>query len=256
MRLLFLLLLAANILYFGWAFNQQTHEEIRNAAAAMPAPSGARKLRLIRDLPSPPPLRQAVAAPGAGTAANLAPMPKDLVSQLPQIDVSNLAAESVQNTCLRFGPLPDEQQTTALADWFRSRQAAVRQRSSSPEDRSLFWVYLAPLGTEAGAREVLDELKKKGISDYRLISQGDLKNAVSLGLYSSQAAVNERLAELRHQGYKPVVVPYTGIGRVYWLDVNIPGGTSALQDVYQGFPSHFNSVPVKCSQIAMSEASQ
>ncbi len=256
MRWLFLILLAANILYFGWALNQQTHEDIRNAAAAMPVPSGARKLRLIRDLPSPPPLRQTAAVPAPGTAVNLAPMPKDLVSRLPQIDVTNLAAESVQNTCLTFGPLPDEQQTTALADWFRSRQARVQQRSSSPRDKSLFWIYLAPLGTEAGARAVLDELKKKGISDYRLISQGDLKNAVSLGLYSSQAAVNDRLAQLRHQGYKPVVVPYTGTGRVYWLDVKIPGGTSALRDVYQGFPSHFNSVPVKCSQIAMFEANQ
>lgn len=256
MRWLFLILLTANLVYFGWALNMQTDLDLKNAAAVTPVPSGARRLTLVRELKSPPPIREQSVSPGEEPGEILAPMPQELVTRLPDINVSNLAAESVDDTCLTFGPLPDEKQTVSLEDWFRSRRAVVHRRTTDTNDKALFWIYLAPKDSAADAVAVMDELKKKGISDYRLISQGDLKNAVSLGLYSSQAAVNERLAELQQHGYKPVVVPYTGANQVFWLDVKVPAHSIALSEVYQDLPSHFNSVPVKCDQIAMSADSQ
>lgn len=92
--------------------------------------------------------------------------------------------------------------------------------------------------------------------DYRLISKGDLGNAVSLGLFSSQEAVNARLLELREKGFQPVVVPYSNVQRFYWLDVRVPAVPGILEEVFDGYPSRYSSVPVQCSEIAMTGSTQ
>ena len=81
---------------------------------------------------------------------------------------------------------------------------------------------------------MLQDLRERGIRDYRLISRGSLENAVSLGLYSSQSAVNKRLSELKQQGYKPIVVPYTNAGQIYWLDIRVASGSDIIEKMYAG----------------------
>ena len=99
--------------------------------------------------------------------------------------------------------------------------------------------------------DTIQELKDRGINDYRLISHGNLENAISLGLFSSQASVNGRLRELEQKGYKPVVVPYYDNKRLFWVDVRLRESNVPLDSVFTGFPSRYNYVPVSCDKIAM-----
>ena len=99
--------------------------------------------------------------------------------------------------------------------------------------------------------DTIRELKNKGVTDYRLISRGNLQNAISLGLFTNQASVNNRLRELEQKGYKPVVVPYYDGKRIYWVDVQFDAETKFLVQVYKGYPSRYKSVPVNCSKIAL-----
>ena len=99
--------------------------------------------------------------------------------------------------------------------------------------------------------QAIEDLKSKGVSDYRLIETGDLRNAISLGLYSTQASVNKRLNELKNKGYQPVVVPYRDANAIYWLDVKLAGQQDILNKMFTEYPARYNSVPVKCSEIAL-----
>ena len=97
---------------------------------------------------------------------------------------------------------------------------------------------------------VIEVFRDRGIRDFRLISKGDLENAISMGLFSSQASVNRRLQELQKEGFKPVVVPYSDGKRAYWVDAELGGDSELVEQVFNDYPSKFSSVPVNCGEIA------
>jgi len=255
MRWLVVLLLLANAVYFGWELDRSTRTGIANRSAAVAVPDGLDRLALVRELPAPLPRRTRDSLPaefaGPGTSGDH----DDLLSRLPDISAFEAPEGVGEKSCFTFGPLPEERHAIWLSDWFRARRAEVATRTTMDPDRQLFWVYLAPEGSRESALAVLHELQNRGVADMRLISRGNLQNAISLGLFSSQAAVNERLSELERKGYRPVVVPYADEPRIFWLDVRVPATADTLQSLFNGFPAGFNSVPVNCAEIAIAESS-
>lgn len=250
MRWLVLLLLAANLVYAGWQVERHARREMAGARAAQPVPAGVARLSLISELPEPPPLR-ASQPPSAGDVPVDAASEDELAALLPDVGELPATADAAGYSCFSYGPLPEERQVNWLSDWFRARRAEVRSRTSEDPGQRLFWVYLAPKESLQSAMAVVEDLRRQGVRDYRLISKGDLGNAVSLGLFSSQEAVNERLRELKEKGFLPVVVPYASSQRFHWLDVRVPAVPEILDQVFQGYPSRYSSVPVQCSEIAM-----
>ena len=195
-----------------------------------------------------------IPAPESVTSSNAGPQgqPADnLVAQLPDIDLTGIDAGVGKYYCFSFGPLAEEIMALGLSDWFKSHRAAASMRYKDEQGRQLFWMYLSPQDSKTEALDTIRELKNRGISDYRLINRGNLENAVSLGLFSNQAAVNERLRELQQKGYKPIVVPYYDNKRLYWVDVKLREAGVPLDKVFEGFPSRYNYVPVDCGKITI-----
>jgi cell division septation protein DedD len=269
-----LALLAINLVHYGWQLDQELRRARANRAQALVALPGARPLTLLRELDAPPALRatadsaldygpaaEAVNDPDlavesavpAELQAATGAGPDELVNRLPDLVVPDAATGPARYTCFSLGPLPAEQHAVWLADWFRARMIPVHVRESEAGERNLLWVYLAPLPSRDDARAVAETLARKGIRDFRLIDRGDLANAVSLGLFSSQQAVNDRLRELREQGFQPVVVPYENMQRARWVDVRIPGDDPVIEEMFAGFPGRYGSVPKDCAEIAMDQ---
>jgi hypothetical protein len=252
MRWLVLVLLIANLLYLGWQVDRESRANLRAAAAGLRVPTGTPQLSLLGELPEAPPLRVTEPQPGDMPT----PADGDIAALMPEITEAPAVAEGAAYSCFTYGPLPEERQAVWLGDWFRARRAEIRSRTSEDPGRRLFWVYLAPAETLQSAMQVVENLKQRGVRDYRLISKGDLGNAVSLGLFSSQEAVNARLQELKEKGFQPVVVPYSNVQRFYWIDVRVPAVPEILDQLFDGYPSRYSSVPVHCSEIAMNGGSQ
>ena len=253
MKWLALILLVANAVYFGWELDRSTRIGLANRNAAVVVAKNVPRLSLLGELGTLPETRTDSTAP---QYAEPEPeeAPYEIVSLLPDISVNDAEAGAAVESCFTFGPLPEERQALWLGDWFRARDVAVAARETVDSDRKLFWVYLAPEESREDALAVLAELQGKGISDMRLIGTGGMQNAISLGLFSTQAAVNARLKELEGHGRHPVVVPYADVQKVHWLDVRVTSTAGALQTLFSGYPSGFNSVPVKCSEIAIGNA--
>ncbi len=276
MRWVALCLLALNLVYYGWQLDQGIRMQRENYTQALTLPAGVAGLTLVRELAQPPavlvedsgqmdyePAAQVVNDPGLPTESSVAAEvqaatgagPDELVNQLPDLKLPDANAGPVEYSCFSFGPLPEEKHALWLADWFRARQIPMRSRVTEDANQSLFWVYLAPQSSRQGAEAMVSTLAAKGIGNYRLIDRGDLANAVSLGLFSSQADVNKRLQQLREQGFQPVVVPYAKVRKIHWVDVRLPKDDALLKDVYAGFPARYGSVPVACGEIALDQSS-
>ena len=95
--------------------------------------------------------------------------------------------------------------------------------------------------------------KGKGVQDYKFINKGNLQNAISLGLFSTQSAVNRRLKELKNIGYQPIMVPYHKPDLIIWVDAKVDTKDitegNILTEFINGYPSQFNSIPVKCEDL-------
>lgn len=255
MKWIFIVLLIVNVVYFGWELDRETGIRVRQVKSVLHIPESAEKLRLLSEIETLPEFRpvgsqlpdSVPAVPGDEQSAA-----GDLVVQFPDIIESGLDNNLLRESCFRFGPVPDELSAKGLYDWFNSRNSRGNIFFTDQGGGQLFWIYLAPQQSRDRAFAVLQDLKDKGIDDTRLINRGDLENAISLGLFSSQAAVNSRLNELKDKGFTPIVVPYANVSKIYWLDVVVTESTGVIEDMINGYPARYKSVPVSCDSISNS----
>jgi ribosomal protein S8 len=275
MKWIFILLLLLNVIYFGWELDRQIQIEVKNSTAPFAIPNNVKQLAFLSELKSPPELRNKPTQENESDldnfyASNGTEQPvsieqltddvmieeafsNDLVSNLPDISANGVSQDnnSAEALCFSFGPFPANEQAENLKQWFEQKNILVNQRKENEQTKQLFWIYLAPQKSRESAIAAIEELKNKGIKDYRLISSGDLRNAISLGLFSTQAVVNKRLNELKSKGYQPIVVPYHNAEVIYWLDVKLIDQQNLLNDLFTEYPSRFNSIPMNCSEIAL-----
>jgi len=269
MRWLFILLLFVNVLYFGWEFNHQIKIDNKHAETPLRISSGAQRLKLLRESESLPVVRGL--EEGENNDINFVVQGEDasdnkentvfesadeLVTDLPEMNIPSLPLSSGKSFCYTFGPVAEERLALELEGWFKSRRADTVLRHTDEKGKRLFWIYLSPQESRTVALNIIENLKQKGVSDYRLIGRGNLQNAISLGLFSSQAAVNQRLQELKKKGYKPVVIPYDDGKRVYWVDIALKVESKLLETIFKDYPSRYKSVPVNCQNIAMVQSTQ
>ena len=262
MRWLFVLLLLFNVLYLGWEMDQEARLKVPEPEPGLSIPGTAKRLSLLSEMAIMPAARETedmIEVTGSLQQQNEGDeqlvTPDQLVADMPDMHLGNLGANTTES-CFTFGPLVEARQAQGLTDWFRSRSIWTQTRHSDKKGRRLFWVYLAPSESRESAMAMLQDLHERGVRDYRLIDRGSLENAVSLGLYSSQSAVNKRLSELKQKGYKPIVVPYTNADQIYWLDIRLASGSDIIEKMYSDYPGQFKSIPVRCETIAISGSEQ
>lgn len=267
MKWFFILLLLVNVLYFGWELDRQTKMDLTNKSSLPVLPAQAERLRFLGELDTLPPLRMAevetpveeiidsmptvagtLGEPSAESGEDIA---AELGAQLPDFSITAQQNSLGNGSCFSFGPIADEIQASGLHDWFSSHGGLTQLRYTDEQGRQLFWVYLSPEESRQEAMKTIRGFQEKGIQDFRLIVKGNMQNAISMGLFSSQASVNKRLGELKKKGYKPIVVPYADGKRVYWVDAKLPQDEAVLGKVFNDYPSRFNSIPVNCAEIAI-----
>jgi len=251
-RWLFIGFLLLNIVYLGWELDRQFHIDRHNTEVATPPSPSATTLKLLDEGATKPRMRQpAITADSGNGSLFVQPGDQQLATELPEMTTVGLAADTGNYYCYTFGPIEEDALAVGISDWFNSRRATTHVRFSDERGRQLFWVYLAPKATGDDTMNIMTDLKSKGIVDYRLIDKGEIRNAISLGLYSGRESLNSRLGELKQQGYQPVVVPYEDGKRVYWVDVRLSMNPEALAMVFKGYPSRYHYVPVDCGKAGI-----
>lgn len=282
MKWLFILLLLVNVVYLGWEMDRDVQLQNANVATAIKVPAGTQKLVLLNELDKLPDTRSHIKLDNELTMENynsepvmpieLNPNTEQIMdSLLTETTISKYSDESSLNedmyseiesdlqaksgpestVCYTYGPIPNQQESDLLSKWLDDRGITYKERRTNKQGKQLFWVYLAPRESREEAVADIKDLKQKGVKDILLVREGDLLNAVSLGLFSSQAAVNRRLNEIKTKGYQSIVVPYSGNNMIHWFDVTVIQSSDYVNELFSGFPARFKALPVNCKAIAM-----
>lgn len=189
MRLIFLLLLAANLGFFAW---------MRFLAAPDPAVDRQPLARQIEPdklrIVSARELAQAPPAPAAKAKPKPAPPPP-----APPTEPAPLA-------CLEWGSFSPADATRA-AQRLEPLALGARLAQYRGEETAGWWVHLPPQGSRAAALRKASELKKLGVQDYFVVQDDErLRWSLSLGVFRTEDAAKAHLESLRAKGVKSAVI--------------------------------------------------
>ena len=175
MRILFLLLLLLNLGFFAY------HHFLLEAD---PAPAQIAALQL-----NPEKIRSVTAAPASAAATAQPP-----------------SAAAGAPVCMSWGVFSGPDVTRAdeaVAALGLPANAVIRQVESGDG----YWIHLPVQKSRADVERKAGELKALGITDYVVVTEPERwRNAISLGLFKSQAPAEAQLDKLREQGVKTALV--------------------------------------------------
>jgi hypothetical protein len=190
MKVLFLLLLLANIALFAW-FSQRPAPEATSTLSAAPVPPGVARLQRLQDL-----------------------------DDQQQALISTPTVTFQEPYCFRIGPLEGVASGRALRDDLAKRVEGLDLQLHREEYRELsgYWVFLPPQSSRSEAIKLTRQLKEKGIKDYLIVPNGPKRNAISLGFFRQQDTSRRHFARLRELGFSPELEESYRTGERFWLD--------------------------------------
>lgn len=226
MRLLFLLLLAANLGFFAWTrFLAPPDPAVdRQPLARQLEPD---KLRIVaeREL-----ARAAAPVPQPAAPKPAAPKPA--------------APEPVPITCLEWGSFnPGDASRAAQRLEPLALGAGLAQYRG--EETASWWVHLPPQGSRAAALRKAAELKKLGVDDYFILQDaGPLRWSLSLGVFSTEDAARAHLQALRAKNVRSAVIDRreTRVPKVWFqvrgVDAALAARLRAIAQDFEGATLH------------------
>lgn len=171
--------------------------------AASPMPGQA-----AEDTAAPAAEQVAVAQPGSGEAAT-----ETVPAEVPP----PVAEPEPARFCSRIGPFKDDAAAAPVRDYLVERGGQVISEERTTQTRIGYWVLVPPQASRAAAREVAAQLKAQGL-EYWIIPNGELRNAISLGLFSGQDNADDFAEQMRGKGFDAEVRDKTRDSSQVWLD--------------------------------------
>ena len=132
--------------------------------------------------------------------------------------LNSAADDSGVSRCYSLGPFTRKQSFLAAKESLTRQGIEVFSRVSSERVRDGYWVMLPASKTSNQAKVKIQKLKEHGLKDYFLVATGEMKNAISLGVFSKPKLAKRRLDELEKQGFNVKIKKITLPKRVYWLE--------------------------------------
>jgi hypothetical protein len=206
MRLVFLILLLVNAVAFGYI----RFVEGRDSAGS--------QLQLLQIAPEKIKLLKAGAPTPGGRDKNAASRPQPAL------------------VCLEWGSFSAEDAARAAG---ALAMLALGDKVSQRDAGDSYWVYIPPLKTKAEVDKKVADVKALGIADFYVVQDNDQwKSAISLGMFKSEEAATNFLAQLKQKGVRSAVVGPRGAINSTFV-IRDPGDAVALKiaELKSDFPA-------------------
>ena len=192
MRWILLLLILLNAFYYIW--HQQQAPLRAKEVAPVESYQGARKdIRLLSE---------------AGEVAHYASGAMG--------DVEKRVADA--SACLYLGGFEREALAQEVEQRLLSLDIKAQIRSVDAAVGVEFWVYLDPLASRQASLRQLRELQARNVDSY-IITQGELANGISLGIFPRRDSADVVMQRLRDAGYEPKLRELPRAHRSFWVRV-------------------------------------
>ncbi len=206
MRVLFLLLLLANLLFFYWTRWVAPPPAV--AGRALPSSREPGQIRLIRELP-----------PSVGSARGGIP--------------SEIAAGPV---CVSIGPFAERLQAELTGARLTELGYSWTLREATDSLRVGQWLRVAGQATASDAANTVAALEDQGLEDTVVMNDADGDLVVSLGVFADPELASEAARRARAAGFRPIATDRYADAPVQWLDVDreANAGLPSLDDLAIG----------------------
>ena len=188
MRWMLLLLVLLNVFYYVW-HQQQLPLRAKEVAPVSSYQGARRDIRLLSEAESPPARPSEAGVEGAASAV-----------------------------CLFLGSFDDESQAREVEQRLLSLDIRAQVRGVDAAAGVEYWVYLPPLASRQASLRQLRELQARRIDSY-IITQGDLANGISLGIFARSDSADSVMQRLREVGYEPQMRELSRAHRSFWVRV-------------------------------------
>ena len=212
LRLLFVLLIALNIVVGAWLLLGQPYARGGNASDP-----GVPELRLLSELPEP-----AIATASSASATVSASASAPLTAA---VDATAATPHVISDSCLALGPFASPQDLRHARQVMATVASRMRSRQELASQTSGWWVYLPAAGSRAQALKQARQLSLRHIDDYFVVGSGVQSNTISLGLFKDPANARKRRDEVVAAGFPARMIERSESVPEYWLDLVVPDGT-------------------------------
>ncbi|MBB2495217.1 SPOR domain-containing protein [Aquipseudomonas ullengensis] len=189
MRWLFLLLLVLNLFYYVW-HQQQVPLRAKEVEPMASYRGGQQDVRLLSKSDKERGRRELAVAPEA----------------------------AVTETCLFLGSFQQESAAEEIEQRLVSLDIDADVHGIDATAGLDYWVYLAPLASRQASLRQLKELQARKIDSY-IITQGDLANGISLGIFPRSDSAESVVQRLRDAGYEPLLRELPRAQRSFWVRI-------------------------------------
>ena len=126
--------------------------------------------------------------------------------------------------CYALGPFDGLEQAQNISEKLQDLGAFTKERSVTSESPIGYWVYLPSYKTWKDAKDKVVLLEGKGFKDMFIVGRGQMKNAVSLGLFKSENGAKSRVSDLKKIGEKPKIQTQYKQQDLFWIDIDVEPG--------------------------------
>ncbi len=139
---------------------------------------------------------------------------------------ANREKPALSAVCVEWGGFSAEDAARAAATL---ETLGLGDRLSRRDAAPTFWVHIPPLKSRADAEKKAAELRALGVGDFYIVQDaGPLQNAISLGVFKTEEAANNHLAQLRPKGIRSAIVAPFGAAATTFV-IREPGDATTLK---------------------------
>ena len=176
---------------------------------------------------------------------------------LAAVDVGNASSEAAEGVsqCVLLGPYPDAQSAKPLLDRLGALQIEAKYAAVQVDGESDYWVYLRPEASREFALAKLKELQEKKIDSF-IISQGEITNGISLGVFDKQENAERRRQEVVELGYDAQVRTNPRSYMENWVVIYPTNSARFSLELYNQLKIDNNKLDLRkeeCSKVASPE---
>lgn len=149
-----------------------------------------------------------------------------------------LEVASPAESCGVFGPVEDEALSQAIANTLKNSGMEVSIRIDTEERVQGYWVMIPPLNTRREAVEVVRRLEAEGVTDVMRFFKGEMRNAISLGMYNRRRNAENRRRSIASKGFAAEVRARTRETQLRSIDYRAKGESAGqvVRDIRIQYP--------------------
>lgn len=149
--------------------------------------------------------------------------------------------------CYSVGPFKDENDAKFLGIRAKALGFESQMRSLATGGSIEHWVHIPPLANRQQSLQLLRELQGRGVDSY-IITQGDLAEGISLGLFRNKQSADSLTQKMQTMDYKVVIKEVLRGEKELWLEFpQVSALTEAMRKRVAGEGQPLNWMLTDCS---------